>query len=308
MSLNSSSDGNSYGGFSVSSMSLRKSPVQNTYTDLIDVDDLIDELIENNIIEDYNLVYDAFHETITYTNSSSKKYFVKVGKTVEKKKIVDNENIIYDLIDTFSDEEKKYFIQRTAHGTSDKYAYCILQYIDGMNLYDYIANLESGTTVNYPSPKELYTLLLQITKALDILLKHGFIHGDFKMQNIYITDSTHSKPASIKLFDFELTSKVNANTYTEIKQNMYHTRDNPTHGYLYICKTIDYYGKGGIYKDISKLVSSRDFDAKIYKDCIEIIQKHLDSLPSELSGLSGLTGGRRKRRTLRFRKKTLRRR
>jgi len=71
---------------------------------------------------------------------------------------------------------------------------------------------------------------------------------------------------------------------------------------LYICKTFDFYGKGGIYKDIYNLVESRDFDANIYTYCIEIIKNHLVSLPSEQSG------GRKKKRTLCFRKKTLHRR
>lgn len=55
------------------------------------------------------------------------------------------------------------------------------------------------------SPKERLEIYIQFAKALIILHKKGFIHGDLKPDNIMMTDNTYK---SLKLIDFGLTSRI----------------------------------------------------------------------------------------------------
>ena len=89
--------------------------------------------------------------------------------------------------------------------------------------------MQAGRTK--PSAREQYGLLYKITKGLDILLRHGIMHGDLKSQNIIITGNM-----SIKIFDFELSNEVGSNT--NMRKNLSSTCDNPSHGYLYICTVL----------------------------------------------------------------------
>jgi len=209
----------------VSAIRSSPSPVE----DLKSIDDIIDELVEEGVIEDRDLKYFPENDIITYKDSADTQYFVKVGKTSVKQLLVSHENDIYDIIDTFPEEEKEYFIHRTGSGLEDDYSYCILEYIEGKTLYEYIADIQAGRTT--PSAREMHTLLYHITKALDILLRHGIIHGDLKSQNIILT-----KNMSVKLFDFELSAEVES--YENMQKNISSTCDNPSHGYMYICRIL----------------------------------------------------------------------
>jgi len=209
----------------VSAIRSSPSPVE----DLKSIDDIIDELVEEGVIEDRDLKYFPENDIITYKDSAGTQYFVKVGKTNVKQLLVAHENEIYDIIDTFPEEEKEYFIHRTGSGLEDDYSYCILEYIDGKTLYEYIADMQAGRTA--PSARELHTLLYHITKGLDILLRHGIVHGDLKSQNIILTVNP-----PIKIFDFELSAELDS--YADVQKNLSATYENPSHGYLYIATVL----------------------------------------------------------------------
>ena len=209
----------------VSAIRSSPSPVE----DLKSIDDIIDELVEEGVIEDNELKYFPENDIITYKDSAGTQYFVKVGKTNVKKVLVEHENDIYDIIDTFSEEEKEYFIHRTGSGLEDDYSYCILEYIEGKTLYEYIADMQAGRTA--PSVRELHSLLYHITKGLDILLRHGIVHGDLKSQNIILTGNP-----PIKIFDFELSAELVS--YADLQKNLSATYQNPSHGYIYIATVL----------------------------------------------------------------------
>jgi hypothetical protein len=269
MSLEASSEISPDGG--LSPFSIRSSPTSNI-EDIKPIDDIIDELIAKGVIEDSNIKYSPDNEVLTYS-SAGNRYFVKVGKTAEKKRLITHENDIYDIIESFTEEEQSYFIKRIRANSGDEqgYAYCILEYIDGISLYDYIASIQSKR-IN-PSKKELYTLLFNITKALDILLQHGILHGDLKAQNIMVLPNSR-----VKLFDFELSTEIDS--YSTLGKNIYATHENPSHGYLYICKVLG----EGIYNSIESICKPSQFTRNTYAECLAILHQVL------------LRGGRKTRR------------
>jgi len=260
----------------VSAIRSSPSPVE----DLKSIDKIIDELVEEGVIQDRDLKYFPENDIITYKDSAGTQYFVKVGKTSVKQLLVAHENDIYDIIDTFPEEEKEYFIHRTGSGLEDDYSYCILEYIEGKTLYEYIADMQAGRTT--PSAREKYSLLYKITKGLDILLRHGIIHGDLKSQNIILTVNM-----SIKIFDFELSTELDS--YKNIRKNLASTCDNPSHGYLYICTVLG----SDIVDKIQSICASASED--MYGKFLEIIEKRTQT-----------AGQRKKRRTKRFRVKKVR--
>ena len=270
------------GSGELSPFSIRSSPTANI-EDIKSIDEIIDELIEKGIIEDRSLRYDTDNEFFTYKDSSDTKYFVKVGKTKEKQGLVAHENEIYDAIDTFSEDEKAYFMKRTGKG-DDEYAYCILEYVEGTPLYNYITALQSRKVK--PPPREIYTILYDITKALNILLEHDIVHGDLKSQNIMVNP--------VKLFDFELSANFSSSA---LEKNMSPTHRNPSHGYLYICQVLDEYGRGELISHIRTICEADPLDTKLYTKCLDILERHLQTL----SGGARKTKrrGKSKRRTKR---------
>ena len=111
-----------------------------------------------------------------------------------------------------SDDEIKIFI-KLINNTSDKianyisytvledYTYFIIEYINGITLYDYIKNKEIDNTLVCFILKEILTGLLFIHS-------HSIIHCDIKLDNIMISDDN-----KIKIIDFDLSKIMDNGVY-----------------------------------------------------------------------------------------------
>jgi len=78
-------------------------------------------------------------------------------------------------------------------------SYILLEYIDGMDLFQF---MESRDFVPLPE-KQLKKIFLQLAKTVEFCHKKGFVHRDLKLENAIIT-----KKDQIKLIDFGFCKKV----------------------------------------------------------------------------------------------------
>lgn len=94
-------------------------------------------------------------------------------------------------------------VQIHDHGVSDKYAYLVLEFIDGQTLRDVIS--QRGPL----SPRAALDLLDPIVEGLAAAHSTGIIHGDIKPENVLI-----SRSGWVKIGDFGLSRAANGTTNT----------------------------------------------------------------------------------------------
>jgi|GEM_PF-2657747 len=128
-------------------------------------------------------------ELIKFTGEAGKRFdegfsrFFKEGKLLEKYNHVIG---IVSALEVFK---------------SNKTAYIVMEYIDGITLEDYL--IESGGSIPYESA---LSIMGPIMDSLKEIHKSGLVHRDISPDNIYITTS-----GQIKLIDFGAAKQISSN-------------------------------------------------------------------------------------------------
>ncbi len=123
-------------------------------------------------------------------NTTKSKYFMKLkSKNLDVKHEIEifkyMKNLKHDKIINFID-----YIE------SDLFYYFIYEYIEGINLWDYLLKKSSLN----PLPEDnLIEIFIQIVNALLFLHQNMIIHCDLKLENVMIT-----KNGDVKIIDFDL--------------------------------------------------------------------------------------------------------
>jgi serine/threonine protein kinase len=281
-SLSSYSEENSYSPMTLSI----KSPVVVSYNDMKRT--LRDDY---GIFEPDEILNDDEERGVCIFKKDSIKYVLKMGNRenrdhTTKYALLQKEDAIYKELHRLSTPQ--YFPKIYESGDIDKEFYFILmEFIEGKTLYDYVNNVFSTKTSN--SDKEVLTILLNLTEALNALWSGGFVHNDLSLENVMVEENLN-----VKLIDFEKTSKntdIRFNTIGSMKQGI---------GYLYLVtmtlKTVKDTAK---YETLMEEIRSEVNECKdpkcltVYSNCIGHIK----------AAVLSVSGGKRKKSRRRNRNK-----
>lgn len=139
----------------------------------------------NNLlaIKIFNLEY-VYSEFRTNGNDN------RIAREIQALRMVNHENVI-SLVDegTFADNNQTY-------------VYVVMEYIDGMDLHNYIHSRQLSFL-------EIEDIFRQILEGLDAVHSLNIVHRDLKPQNIFITNN-----GKIKLLDFGLSKFIDFTSIT----------------------------------------------------------------------------------------------
>lgn len=79
------------------------------------------------------------------------------------------------------------------HGKNDGHMYCLMEYVEGSNLKELYARHDPVMTENVAQ------IILDMAEGLEHVHESGYIHLDFKPENVLV-----SRNASVKIVDFDL--------------------------------------------------------------------------------------------------------
>ena len=89
--------------------------------------------------------------------------------------------------------EHEYVIQYMEHGKIDGVLYCLMEYVEGSNLKQLFARSDPVLQ------EHLGNILIDMAVALEHVHDSGFMHMDFKPENVVVT-----RNANVRLVDFDL--------------------------------------------------------------------------------------------------------
>jgi serine/threonine protein kinase len=262
-----------------------KSPVVVSYNDMKT------SLTDYGIFEPDEILNDDEERGVCIFKKDSLKYVLKMGNREDK-----DDTTKYALLqkedENYKDLQKlnvpQYFPKIYDSGDIDKEFYFILmEFIEGKTLYDYVNDALSTKTSN--SDKEVLTILLNLTEALNALWSGGIVHNDLSLENVMV-----EADLNVKLIDFEKSSKnidIRFNTIGSLKQGI---------GYLYLVtmalKTVKDSAK---YDPLLEEIRSEVNECKdpncftVYSNCIGHIK----------AAVLSVSGGKRKKSRRRNRNK-----
>ena len=166
-----------------------------------------------NYFHDYTKEDKPLQSILFVKDTSGKSYVVKLGNhekipergDLTKFQLIKKEKEIYDKI-----QRSPYFPKKINYGELQDFNFLIIEYIEGITLYDYVFKKEKLQLY------KIYIIGLEITKAINELYKNGYTHGDLSPHNIMIKDDF-----TIVLIDFERAeSKDNYDYFHNIRTNM----------------------------------------------------------------------------------------
>ena len=275
----------SYDENSLSPMTLSiKSPVVVSYNDMKT------SLTDYGIFEPDKILKDDEERGVCIFEKGSLKYVLKMGNREDrddttKYTLLQKEDENYKELNKLN--KPQYFPKIYDSGDIDKEFYFILmEFIEGKTLFDYVNGALTSKTSN--SDKEVLTILLNLTEALNALWSGGIVHNDLSLENVMV-----EADLNVKLIDFEKSSKntdVRFNTIGSMKQGI---------GYLYLLtmtlKTVKDTTK---YATLLEEITSEVNECKDPK-CLTVYAKCIDHIKGALS----TTGGKRKKSRRRNRTK-----
>lgn len=270
---------------SLSPMTLSiKSPVVVSYNDMKA------SLTDYGIFEPDKILNDDEERGVCIFKKDSLKYVLKMGNREDrddttKYTLLQKEDENYKELNKLN--KPQYFPKIYDSGDIDKEFYFILmEFIEGKTLFDYVNGALTSKTSN--SDKEVLTILLNLTEALNALWSGGIVHNDLSLENVMV-----EADLNVKLIDFEKSSKntdVRFNTIGSMKQGI---------GYLYLLtmtlKTVKDTTK---YATLLEEITSEVNECKDPK-CLTVYAKCIDHIKAALS----TTGGKRKKSRRRNRTK-----
>jgi hypothetical protein len=177
---------------------------------IISFEDMKTQFLEKNV---YTSLSEKPLQSILFVKHKEKSYVVKLGNhekipergDLTKYDLINKENSVYDEIG-----ESPYFPKKIEYGEYDHFNYLMIEYIEGKTLYDFIFEEQIRPL------REIFTIGLGITNAINELYKRGYTHGDLSPHNIMIKDDLKAV-----LIDFERAEpKDNYYYFDNIRTNM----------------------------------------------------------------------------------------
>lgn len=128
-------------------------------------------------------------------DNTDKKYICRIKKSSLE---TENEISIYNkLLNTNFDKIANYI----SYDTILNYTYFIIEYIEGVTLYDYVK-------LNSVDDKDIFYILNEILLGLQFLHNNNIIHCDIKLDNVMITNDKQ-----IKIIDFDMSKIITTESY-----------------------------------------------------------------------------------------------
>ena len=239
-------------------------------------------LIDDGVFDYDEILTDDVARSVCIFKKMGIKFVMKLGNheprgDTTKYNLLKNEDKVYlHLSNRLGADYKKYFPAIIDSGSSgEKFYYIIMEFIEGVTLYDYITE-----SYNKKNGAEVYTILLNLTKALEVMYSTGIIHGDLSVENVMI-----EKDHSVKLIDFEKSSKdikLSVNTVGSTRLNI--NRQNAEGlGYFFLVLKLLSATKlrsQSLIKGIRDVIESCELSEKctnIYSECIPLINEDMSS-------------------------------
>jgi serine/threonine protein kinase len=264
-----------------------KSPVVVSYNDMKA------SLTDYGIFEPDEILNEDEERGVCLFKKGSVKYVLKMGNREDrddttKYALLQKEDEMYKELKKLN--KPQYFPEIYDSGDIDKEFYFILmEFIEGKTLYDYVNEALTSKTSN--SDKEVLTILLNLTEALNALWSGGIVHNDLSLENVMVQENLN-----VKLIDFEKSSKdidIQFNTIGSMKASI---------GYLYLVtitlKTVKDHTK---YADLLEKITSEVKECKDPK-CLTVYNNCIDHIKAAMLSASA-SGGKRKKSRRRNRNK-----
>jgi serine/threonine protein kinase len=257
-------------------------------------------LIDDGLFDYDEILTDDVARSVCIFKKEGIKFVMKLGNheprgDTTKFNLLKNEDKVYlHLYNKLGLEYQKYFPAIIDSGSSnEKFYYIIMEFIDGITLYDYVNESYKKNTVR--SKIEVYTILLNLTKALEVMYSTGIVHGDLSVENVMI-----EKDRSVKLIDFEKSSKdikLAVNTVGSTRLNI-NRQDSEGIGYFFLVlkllsvinsrNTALIKGIKNIIKDCEQYGNC----VNVYAECVQLIRGVLTSNNSKTKRNKRVGGGR----------------
>lgn len=254
-------------------------------------------LIDDGVFDYDEILTDDVARSVCIFKKMGIKFVMKLGNheprgDTTKYNLLKNEDRVYlHLSNKLGPDYKKYFPAIIDSGSSsEKFYYIIMEFIEGVTLYDYVVEKNVMR-----SKTEVYTILLNLTKALEVMYSTGIIHGDLSVENVMI-----EKDHSVKLIDFEKSSKdikLSVNTVGSTRLNI--NRQNAEGlGYFFLVLKLLSVGRLRsqlLIKAIRDIIENCEQSGKcvnVYTDCIPLINEALRSNNSKTRRNRKTSGGR----------------
>ena len=244
----------------------------------VSYEDMKNILKNSGIFEPDIILKDDVERSVCIFKKDSITYVLKMGNNdtrgdTTKYALLKDEADIYEDLKKFSEENSRYFPEVYKSGDIDgKFYFILMEFIEGKTLFDYVNEALTSKTSN--SDKEVLTILLNLTEALNALWSGGIVHNDLSLENVMVQEDLN-----VKLIDFEKSSKnidIRFNTIGSIKQGI---------GYLYlltiILKTVKDPAKyNSLIQNITSEVNEcKDPDCStVYMNCIGYIKAALSTI------------------------------
>lgn len=264
---------------------------------VVSYNDMKRSLTDYGIFEPDEILNDDTERSVCIFKKGSVKYVLKMGNREDrddttKYTLLQKEEEIYKELEKLGTPQ--YFPKIYDSGDIDKEFYFILmEFIEGKTLYDYVNEAFYAKTTN--SDKEVLTILLNITGALNALWSGGIVHNDLSLENVMV-----QADLNVKLIDFEKSSKntdVRFNTVGSMKEGI---------GYLYLLtttlKTVKDPAK---YSSLMENIKTEVNECKDPK-CVSVYSNCIGHIKAALSSLSGGKRKKSRRRSMNKKSKTRR--
>lgn len=196
--------------------------------------DMQERLLDLGLFKYDKILSDDQERSVCIFAVDSKKYVMKLGNRADrddttKFHLLKKEAAIYKELQNFP-EDSRFFPKLIRSGEIDaEFYYIIIEYVEGKTLYDYLNEKKPG----FNDSKEVLTIMLNLTMALNALWSHGIVHGDLSVENVMIEPNLN-----VKLIDFEKSAKhslLKLNTVGTSRLSV-NSRENAGFGYFFLLR------------------------------------------------------------------------
>jgi len=265
---------------------------RNLYKAIIDYNTMKQRLIDQEIFAPESIVDDPIRSVCIYTQGGVK-YVMKLGNhlslgEVAKYELLKNEDTMYKKLLQLGDNYSKYFPAIIDSGDEKDFYYIIMEYIDGITLFDYINESHRKP----PPVNDILAILVNLTEALAAMYSTGIVHGDLSAENVMITPD-----GTVKLIDFEkgsIKNKVDLNIFgssdkvdyisPQYKLNTINSnieiikKEDHGLGYLFIMIKLllpfERQAKGLIMQILETILECEEKCRNVYTECVKVLQEY----------------------------------
>ena len=262
--------------------------------------DMQEKLLDLGLFKYDKILSDDEDRSVCIFSLGGKKFVMKLGNRDDrddttKFHLLKKEAAIYKELQNFP-EDSKFFPALIRSGEIDaEFYYIIIEYIEGKTLYNYLNEKSS----DFNNSKEVLTILLNLTMALNALWSHGLVHGDLSVENVMIEPNLN-----VKLIDFEKSAKnslLKLNTVGTSRLNI-NSRENAGFGYFFLLRiSLSVLKNREAYipflHAIKSVIEACNDCNDVYYNCARIIESELDKMSGTSATANAGGGAQRPRKT-----------